>query len=193
MTKPYKVCFIILLVIDQILILWLAGFILFENYINGFVTDKQRKTDAIVVLTGGRNRIAEAISLFNAGLAKKMLISGVSDNVTIQDIEAKTKVYINNPEKVELGYEAHDTIGNAREIKTWIEKNNISSVRLVTSNYHLPRSMVELNALNLPIEVLPHPVYSDHISEKWYKSWGTFKFIAAEYNKFMAAYLRNSF
>ena len=176
---------------DGLLSLWLCGLILFENKINGYDKDEQRKTDAIVVLTGGRNRIAESIRLLNDNLAEKLFISGVSDNVSITDIEAKVKIHINNPEKVELGYKAHDTIGNAREIKEWIEKNNITSVRLVTSNYHLPRSMVELNALNMPLEVLPHPVYSDRISDKWFTSWGTFKFMCSEYNKFLIAYLRN--
>ena len=125
----------IILFLDGLLSLWLCGLILFENKINGYDKDEQRKTDAIVVLTGGRNRIAESIRLLNDNLAEKLFISGVSDNVSIKDIEAKVKIHINNPEKVELGYKAHDTIGNAREIKEWIEKNNITSVRLVTSNY----------------------------------------------------------
>lgn len=193
MSKRLRIAILVFMLVESLFCLWLCGFILFDNYIRNFSIDKNKKTDAIVVLTGGRNRIAEAIALLNAGLADKMLISGVSDNVIIPDIEDKVKIHIDNPEKVDLGYEARDTIGNAKEIKEWIEKNQITSVRLVTSNYHLPRSMVELEALDLPISVLPHPVYSDSISKKWFLSWGTFKFMAAEYNKFLIASLRNLF
>ena len=193
MTAGKQKLILIALFLDSLLLLWFAGFILFDNKINSYDKDEQRKTDAVVVLTGGRNRIAESIRLLNDNLAEKLFISGVSEKVTIQDIENKAKIHIDNADKVELGYKAHDTIGNALEIKEWIEKNNISSVRLVTSNYHLPRSMVELNALNIPLEILPHPVYSANVPKEWFSSWRTFKFIAGEYNKFLFAYLRTFF
>ncbi len=193
MSAGMKRCIFIAIILDTLLMLWFVGFVLFDDKINSYDTDEYSKTDAVVVLTGGRNRIAESIRLLNNNLAERLFISGVSDNVTIYDIESQTGVGINNPEKVELGYEARDTIGNAREIKEWIEKNNIKSIRLVTSNYHLPRSMAELNALKIPLEILPHPVYSDSVSEHWFTSWGTFKFMAAEYNKFLLVLLRNLF
>lgn len=188
-----KRIYLLIAIIFVLFMAWAAGFLLFDNAINKYAADKYRKTDAVVVLTGGRNRIAESIRLLNDNLAEKLFISGVSEKVSIKDIENKAGVHIDSPDKVELGYKAHDTIGNALEIKEWIENNNITSVRLVTSNYHLPRSMVELNALDLPLEILPHPVYSDSIAKRWYMSWGTFKFMAEEYNKFLAAWLRNLF
>ena len=188
--RIYLLCAIF---IGSICMAWAVGFILFSSIINKYSVDEYTKTDAVVVLTGGRNRIAESIRLLNNNLADKLFISGVSKNVSIKDIESKAKIHIDNPDKVELGYKARDTIGNAAEVKEWIENNNITSVRLVTSNYHLPRSMVELNALNIPLEILPHPVYSANISKNWLKSWGTFKFVAAEYNKFLFAYVRTLF
>ena len=172
--------------------LWLGGFLFFCKKINHYNLNKEH-TDAIVVLTGGRNRIAEAILLFNDGLADKMFISGVSQKVTIGDIENKAGIELVFPDRAELGYKAENTLGNALEIKEWIERNNITSVRLVTSNYHLPRALAELAAYHLPLKVISHPVYSDHLSGKWWQSWGTFKFIFAEYNKFLFAYIRNLF
>ncbi len=191
--KNSKGIYLFIAIIFVLFMAWSAGFMLFDNIINKYAADEHYKTDAIVVLTGGRNRIAESIRLLNNNMAEKLFISGVSERVSIKDIENKAGVHIDNPDKVELGYKAHDTIGNALEIKEWIENNNITSVRLVTSNYHLPRSMVELNAFHLPLVVIPHPVYSGSIAKKWYLSWGTFKFMAAEYNKFLIAWLRNLF
>jgi uncharacterized SAM-binding protein YcdF (DUF218 family) len=170
--------------------LWLGGFVFFCYRINHYEVNNEH-TDAIVVLTGGRNRITESISLLNSGLADRMFISGVSKKVTITDIENKSGVALLQPEKVELGYKAKDTVGNASEAKEWIEKNNIHSVRLVTSNYHLPRALTELGTYHLPLKIVAHPVYSEKVSKNWWRSWGTLKFIFAEYNKYVFVRLRN--
>lgn len=170
--------------------IWLGGFFFFAYKINHYPTDNTH-TEAIVVLTGGRNRIAEAISLFNSGLADKLFISGVSKSVNITEIENKTGVKLLMPEKAELGYKAQNTVGNASEVKEWIKTNQIKSVRLVTSNYHLPRSMAELSTYHLPLKVIAHPVYSEKISKNWWQTWGTLKFIFAEYNKYVYVCLRN--
>lgn len=188
--KHYKIFFWSL---QALFILWLCGFILFAKYINNYPPFDEQKTDAVVVLTGGRNRISEGVRLLNAEAADKLFISGVSPHVTIKDIEEKIHIKINNPEKVELGFKATNTIGNAREVTEWIEQNHINSVRLVTSNYHLPRSMAELKAFHLPLKILAYPVYSEKVAGHWWQSWGTFKFIFAEYNKFLFVCLRNFF
>ena len=61
-----------------ILVVWLAGFLAFAAAIPATVRDAQQPVDAIVVLTGGDVRLAEGFALLDKGLAKKLLISGVS-------------------------------------------------------------------------------------------------------------------
>ena len=178
---------------ESILLMWFVGLILFGQHIQEFSDVSSQKTDAIIVLTGGRNRIAEGVRLLNENMADKLFISGVSHDVTIEDIERKAKMQANEPSKIELGYKATNTIENASEIADWITKNNIKSVRWVTSNYHIPRSVAELEPYHLSIELTMNPVYSDHVKADWWKSWGTFKFLASEYNKFLFVYLRNLF
>lgn len=187
-TKWFLITFIIA---DTLFSLWLVGFILFGIKINDYKIDKTTKTEAVVVLTGGRHRVAEAIKILNKGLAQRLFISGVSEKVSIGDIENKTGERILYPEYTDLGYKATNTIQNAEEIIEWLQKNHITSLRLVTSNYHIPRSLAELSAYNLPLKIIPHPVYSEKISEFWWGSWKTFKFIAGEYNKFLFVKLRN--
>lgn len=184
--KKYLLSAVTLLIVG----LWLGGLFCFCHTINNY-TITNDKTDAIVVLTGGRNRIAEAVKLFNAGLAEKLFISGVSKKVYVHDIENKIGVEVLYPERVELGYKAENTLGNASEIKEWIENNQISSVRLITSNYHMPRSMAELSTYHLPLKLICHPVYSEKVSKRWWHSWATFLFIFAEYNKFLFVKARN--
>lgn len=178
---------------ESIILMWFVGLVLFCNHIQNFQHDSTQKTDAVIVLTGGRNRITEGVRLLNNHLAERLFISGVSHDVTIADIEKKAQMHADEPSKIELGYKATNTIENASEIADWIKKNDIKSVRWVTSNYHIPRSLEELKPYHLSVELVINPVYSDFVKDDWWKSWGTFKFLAAEYHKFLFVYIRNLF
>ena len=57
------------IIILIILSIWIGGFCFFSYKINKMNIDNEQKTDAIIVLTGGRNRINEAITLFNNNFA----------------------------------------------------------------------------------------------------------------------------
>lgn len=174
-------------------LLWISGFVWFGHKINDYSEYNDEKTDAIVVLTGGRNRISEAFRLFSNDSAEHLFISGVQPGVAIQDIITELGIEIPSTDNIELGYKATNTIENAEEIKEWIEINNIKSVRLITSNYHIPRSMAELDAHHLPLKVILTPVYSEKLAANWWESWGTFKFIFSEYNKYLVVVIRNLF
>lgn len=171
--------------------LWLGGFIWFNHVINTYEEDYKEKTDAIVVLTGGRYRILVAHNLLNLGLAPKMFISGVPQNITLGQLLQKNGIFPDHISNIEVGNAATDTVGNAAEVADWVRKNNIKSVRLVTSNYHIPRSLAELKTHETRLKVIIHPVYSEKISFEWWRSWATFKFIFTEYNKYLFVCMRN--
>ena len=165
-------------------VIWFLGFIYFVRYINSYDIDTNTKTDAIIVLTGGRNRISEGIKLLNADLADRLFISGVPEEISIKQIESQ--------DKIELGRKAKNTIENAIETEEWIRKNNIKSIRLVTSSYHIPRSMQEFIiyvTMGNDLEVILNPIYSPNVNPKWWVSWGTFKLLLLEYNKFLIVYV----
>jgi len=187
----HKKC-IVLIYLYCLFLIWLGGFIIFQQYIRKRPIDITTKTDAIVVLTGGKNRIAEAVKLYNNGLAGMLFISGVEPHVNFTSIEMQNKVKINREkEHVYLGKEATNTIGNAVEISEIIRRNNLKSIRLVTSYYHMPRSMLELEALTSDVKILEHPVYSKNVSKRWWKRPKSFYLIASEYHKFIFAYIKN--
>ncbi|MBQ8481321.1 MAG: YdcF family protein [Alphaproteobacteria bacterium] len=188
-----KYWLIALVVFDCIFVPWFCGFLWFGQKINDYNDYALKYTDAIVVLTGGRNRISRAVELVNNNMAEHLFISGVEKNTSLKDILKGLKISVDNPEKVELGYKATNTIENAREIKEWIENNDIKSVRLITSNYHIPRSLAELKAYNLPLDIEVTPVYSENVANYWWQSWGTFKLIFGEYNKYLVVIFRNLF
>lgn len=166
-------------------VIWSIGLIWFNYKINHYPEDSITKTDAIVVLTGGRNRIAEGIKLLNMNLADKLFISGVKKNVTVKAIEKQCGVKAQKPAKIELGYQATNTVENAAEISSWVKKNKIKSLRFITSNYHILRGLEELSVYKMPIKIIAHPVYSERVAKKWWQSLGSFKLIVWEYNKFL--------
>ena len=176
-----------------LVIAWLCGFAAFANRINNYPLDDTTHTGAVIALTGGRYRIAEAVNILNQGKADKLFISGVSRKSSLDDIKKRQKLNINDESGVSLGHQARDTIGNARETVAWLQKNNISSIRLVTSNYHVERSIAEFKARDPNLKIIPHPVYSDKVEKKWWKSWHTFSLIFSEYNKFLFVYIRCNF
>lgn len=173
------------------LLSWLSGLCFFAWKINHFDTAPTQKTDAVIALTGGRNRIAEAVRLLDQGLAKRLFISGVDKSISLENIQNTQHLDLTRKMKIDVGHNASNTIENAEETAEWIKQNKIKSIRLVTSNYHLARSLTEFRKRNPDLEIVPHPVYSEQIKKKWWTSWRTFSLIFKEYNKFLYVLIRN--
>ena len=176
-----------LIVISLMFVLcWVCGFLFFAYNFSSMKPIKGNlKTDAIIVLTGGKNRIREGAKMLKNGLADKMFISGVSQNVSFDNILAKNEIPLEISEKIELGKAAHTTVENAMETREWILENKVKSIYLVTSNYHTARSMAEFEKYNPDIKIYTAPVFSDNVAKKWWAKLGTFKLIFSEYNKFL--------
>jgi uncharacterized SAM-binding protein YcdF (DUF218 family) len=135
------------------------------------------RTDAIVVPTGGQGRIARGIELIRDRSAKRMLITGADPDVRPGELAVAYGV----PRSlfaccIDLGYEAVDTRSNGEETAAWLRKRGYRSVRLVTSDWHLPRARLELtNALGDDVTVIGDAVRSNP----------SFGMLVAEYNKYL--------
>ena len=174
-----------------VILLWLSGLCRFAWQINHFGTASAKKTDAIIALTGGRNRIAEAVKLLEKGMADRLFISGVDKSISLENIQNPQHLDLTRKMKIDVGHNASNTIENAKETAQWIKQNNIKSIRLVTSNYHVSRSLIEFREHNPDLEIILHPVYSEQIKKNWWTSWRTFSLIFKEYNKFLYVIIRN--
>ncbi|SMF91142.1 Uncharacterized SAM-binding protein YcdF, DUF218 family [Azospirillum oryzae] len=154
--------------------------------------DAERRTDAIVVLTGGSNRLVTGLELLAAGRAKKLFVSGVYDGVEVQEL---LKLSRHSPTEMEccitLGYSADSTIGNAYETADWMRDQGFRSLRLVTANYHMRRSMLELSMAMPDLELVPHPVVAPTVHlDDWWMWPGTANLLVNEYNKLLVVGLR---
>lgn len=175
-----------------LVLLWFIGFIAFNHRINNFKIEAGEKADAIVILTGGRNRLREAVKLLNAGKAEKMFISGVDRETSLKALQKRKDVEIFNSENVTLDKKSTNTVENAIEAAQWVKEHKIRSIYLVTSNYHMPRSMVEFRYYSPKLEIISYPVFSEKVTKQWWKNRHSFVLLAGEYNKFLYVLVRDS-
>tara|TARA_R110000868_G_scaffold277963_1_gene537752 strand:- start:8602 stop:9195 length:594 start_codon:yes stop_codon:yes gene_type:complete len=138
----------------------LAGFVFYAVRVSDYPEPADAiRADGIVVLTGDQGRLTSGVQLLQDGRAPQLLISGVHPSVTIADIRANTN--LSNAEFdccVQLGREANDTVGNARETAQWVQGNGFQTLIIVTSDYHLPRSLIEMEMAMPGIDLIPFPV-----------------------------------
>jgi len=148
--------------------------------------------DGIVVLTGGASRIADAIELLAAGRGKRLLISGVHRTTTTSEIARINPRYEGLVACcVDLDHSAINTVGNAIETRRWVKDRGFTSLIVVTSAYHMPRTMAELERQMPDIALVPFPVVTDKLrNEPWWASAPTARLIFSEYAKFVVAHLR---
>lgn len=153
------------------------------------------RTDAIVVLTGGSDRLPAGFELLRAGEGRKLFISGVYRGVEVRELLALSRQAPGDLECcIALGYAADDTEGNAAETAVWMRAQGFRSLRLVTANYHMPRSLVEFRRALPEATIIPHPVAPRSVRlEGWWRWPGTASLIADEYNKFLLAWARARF
>ncbi|MCG8354863.1 MAG: YdcF family protein [Kiloniellales bacterium] len=172
---------------------WTAGLIWFANSLPESVSEPRRQTDAIVVLTGGSGRLHRGFELLEAKLARKLFVSGVYRGVEVKELLG---FFQGAPEElvccVELGYEADDTRGNARETAQWMREQGFGSLRLVTASYHMPRSLIEFTQAMPQIEIVPHPTLSANFRQSDWWLWpGSSGLLATEYSKYLIALVRS--
>ena len=135
-------------------LLYVVGFGLFMLTLARPLGDQ--RTDAIVVLTGGKGRIDRGLALLQAHRAARMLVSGVAPGV--RPVELALQYHV--PKKlfaccIDLGREAVDTRSNAEETAAWVREHGYRSVRLVTSDWHMARARMELvNAIGGDVRVV---------------------------------------
>lgn len=175
--------------------LWLAGFGCYVFWqFQATVEQPGVETDGILVLTGGTNRIHTGLMLMAAGQGGHLLISGVTPGLDKQtliaayDLPAVITQNLNNHCCITLGEQATSTVENAVEAAPWIRENQLKTIRLVTSVYHMPRAMLMLHeyAFDQPVEWVLHPVRPAQEGLTRLTHW---RVMAAEYLKLTVALL----
>jgi len=172
-----------------------GGFIRFAEMVSSLVPPENPKADAIVVLTGGSQRLVQAVDLLQSGAASRLLVSGVHPTTSSTQIRKMTR----GSESlfsccVDIGHKALDTIGNAYEAVGWIKSHDYKRVLIVTNNYHMPRSLYELRILDPNTEFIAYPVVNSDLKDRnWLSNTQALKMMFGEYLKLSYAVVRNDF
>jgi uncharacterized SAM-binding protein YcdF (DUF218 family) len=173
---------------------FLAGFGWFSSYVSRLATpaDPQR-ADAIIVLTGGQSRLDAAMNLLESGKGERLLISGVHPSASRRQLQ----LAMGGDKKlfsccVDIDRAALDTIGNAEESAKWVESHAYGSVILVTNNYHMPRSLLEMGRLLRDARLEPYPVVNSRLDDgSWLTKPQALRVLFTEYNKYLLALARS--
>ena len=177
-----------------IFVLFLVGFLWFTKEIERFArTSPEMAADGIVVLTGGEARIQSALERLRQSPGSRLLISGVHPETTRSAIERATHGEHADLFAccIDIDRVALDTVGNAEQARIWADRHGMRSLILVTSDYHLPRSMMEFRRKLGEIEIFPLPVRSDAGNQPAQLAEpGVFRVVIPEFMKYFVAVLR---
>ncbi len=139
--------------------------------------------DGIVALTGGADRVDTALQLLAKGQAPRLLLSGIGGGAQLPELDDRAGVDAARlAERITLGRGAQSTRGNAVETATWVRRQGIHSLIVVTAAYHMPRAMLELRRELPDTELYPVPV-----RPSGYTGWRRLRLLAVEFTKFLGA------
>jgi len=169
-----------------------VGFVGFLSQLRATEAVPAGKADGIVVLTGGSSRVSDAMELLAGGYGRRLLISGVHPTNAASDISRSL------PDNqsllhccVDLDRSAVNTRSNAAETRRWARERGFKSLIVVTSNYHMPRAIVELSHAMPDVELIPFSVIGEKWrDEPWWTSGATLRLLLSEYAKYVAAEVR---
>jgi uncharacterized SAM-binding protein YcdF (DUF218 family) len=173
-------------------VLMFCGFVWFWSQISGEEVQLDRKADGIVVLTGAASRIPDAIELLADNRGKRLLISGVYRATRSSEIARVTPLYSKYFACcIDLDRSALNTYGNALQTKRWAHEHNFSSLIIVTSNWHMPRAMAEIEHQLPDVKLISYPVISPKVkNDPWWSNLATARLLFGEYLKYLFALMR---
>lgn len=152
--------------------------------------------DGIASLTGGsKARLATGVALLENGHGKRLLITGVYKKTTIDELYKLAGGARSTYDCcIDIGKQATDTIGNGREIADWAQKHKFKKIIIVTDNYHMQRSLLEIKNSAPSLELISYKVAaSPYIAREWWKSPDAVKGLSLEYYKYLGAQMRIKF
>ncbi|USG61070.1 YdcF family protein [Sneathiella marina] len=172
---------------------WLGGFLTFIHDIQITAPSLPQKVDGIVVLTGTPNRLKAGFDLLKEEPGARLLVSGVNAKVTRETLRQATGQSSSLMDCcVDLGRIARNTEGNAEETALWAKNHNIKEVLVVTSAYHMPRSLVELRRKMPDTALFAYPVKSATLDlQAWWTNLRTFVIVGGEFNKYVFSLIRS--
>lgn len=164
---------------------WCAGLLLFMAWV--FTAEPPNPlppADGIVALTGGDDRISEALALLAAHEAPLLLISGAGKGTYLGDFTADDSAAATKyASAITIGHMATTTHDNGAETAAWAKAHDIRSLIVVTADYHMPRALLEIGRALPGVRLIPDPVRPPAMRDRL--TMPTLRLLAAEYSKYL--------
>ncbi len=173
-----------------LVIAWVAGFAAFVHRA-AQPTPVPPRTNGIVVLTGGEDRVQAALKLLVDGRADRLLVTGIGGGANLKDLARLTGMDARPlADRVTLGRGAASTRGNAEETAAWAAAYGIRSLIVVTAFYHMPRAVTEMRRALPSVTLYPDAVLPPGMQRgDGLGTWAGLRLMAEEYTKFLAAWV----
>lgn len=171
-------------------LIWVSGLMAFADRISRLTpAPLPQAAEGVVVLTGaGSNaRLDTGMAVLEAGLAKRLLVSGVNREASREDIRLVSKAAKRLYDCcVDLGFTAANTLGNARETAEWARAMRFRSLIIVTADYHMPRAMLELKSALPGVSLQPYAAATPVVeARRWWRTRSGARLMIWEYSKYM--------
>jgi uncharacterized SAM-binding protein YcdF (DUF218 family) len=178
-----------------LVMLWAVGLVAFAARVaHSTPAADPGHAQGIVALTGpSPGRMAAAVSLLQDGHAQRLLISGVNRMSTRDDVRRAARAVAGPIYDccVDLGFEAVDTIGNAREAAQWAKARDYDQLIVVTADYHMPRALLELKGAMPRARLVPYPVATAELNVRaWWRNPRQARRLIIEYCKYLVILTR---
>ena len=178
-------------------VIWLSGLLAFAGRVqHSTPAPAPTRAEGIVALTGAKTgaRLAAAVGLLEDGYGRRVLVSGVNPIASREDVRHVSRAVRRLYDCcVDLGFTAQDTVGNARETADWARAMRYRKLIIVTADYHLPRAMLELNAVLRGTGVVAegYAVATRELKAKdWWRDPSAARLMVVEYSKYLAILVR---
>ncbi len=179
-----------LAVVASLVLLWIVGLYAFGARVASSTPALDPPSaDAIVALTGASSvRIEAAVQLLEEGKGKRLLISGVNPQARRSEVKYVARGVGRIWDCcVDLGFRAENTRGNAVETARWVAFHHYRSLIVVTADYHIPRSVLELQSTMPGVTLYPYPVATDTVfARRWWAHSDDARRMVVEYSKYLA-------
>lgn len=173
-----------------LVVIWTGGLLAFAARVGASTpAPDPPESDGIVALTGASSlRIEAAVELLEQGLAERLLISGVNPDSTRAEVREATNTAGRAFDCcVDLGFQAENTIGNARETAAWARYHHYRTLIVVTADYHMPRALLELRGAMPGMTLHPYPVVTQTLDvHHWWATPEAARRMVLEYCKYLA-------
>lgn len=174
-------------------LVFLGGFAAFVASLERSEREPSQRADAIVALTGGAQRIEDAVDLLDKGYAGRLLITGVNRRTSREAIQRMSPGQRRLFDCcVDLDYAALNTVGNAEMTERWARAQGFDDLILVTSDYHMPRTLLEFERFSPAPVIKPYAVVRPDLwtDDGSMPSGRGLKVLLVEYAKLLATRLR---